>query len=259
MPVTTTAVLGDLHIPFHSRRAVDLTITALTDTKPDEIILNGDVADCFAVSRFIKLPEHMHQASFQSEVDGVAELFKTLRSTFPDAKITWIFGNHEYRLDCYLIQKAPELYGLRGLSLAEQCGALDCGISIVYSKTRESSIQVGQRLLIGHFDKISKHAGQTARLLLEQKGVSLIQGHSHRLGCSAKRLYDRDIIAYEGGCLCDRQPLYADRPDWQLGFSLLYKDSDSDFFHVDLVPIAEIRHARRTTAKLWCNGRIYQN
>ena len=120
-------------------------------------------------------------------------------------------------------------------------------------------MQIGNRLLIGHFDKVSKHAGQTARNLLEEKGISVIQGHTHRGGSSFKKLYDRDLVAYENFCLCDRNPLYCDRPNWQLGFSMLYKDEKSDFFFVEQHPIAVTQHARRATYKLFFNGRVYVN
>jgi len=67
----------------------------------------------------------------------------------------------------------------------------------------------------------------------------LIQAHTHRGGSFFKKVYDRVVVGYENFCLCDLDPPYVDRPNWQQGFSIVYKDLKSDLFFVEQHPITE--------------------
>jgi hypothetical protein len=44
---------------------------------------------------------------------------QVVRRTLPRSRITWIEGNHEFRLRKYLIERAKELYSLPGLSVPD--------------------------------------------------------------------------------------------------------------------------------------------
>jgi len=176
-----------------------------------------------------------------------------LRGHFPLAKIYWILGNHEYRWSRYIADNARPLHGLKGTTLAEQLDCAQHGIEVIDSGNKENSYLWG-KLLIGHFDRISKHSGYTAKLLLDDKSISLIQNHSHRGGSSFRRLYDRDIVGYENFCLCDRSPNYVDSPNWQQGFSLVYKDRESDFFYLEQHPVLGRVRNGRTTYQTFYNG-----
>ena len=56
---------------------------------------------------------------FKQEVEIGKSILRSFRRSLPRARITWIEGNHEFRLRKYLIQRAKELYGLSGLSVPE--------------------------------------------------------------------------------------------------------------------------------------------
>jgi hypothetical protein len=47
-------ILSDIHIPFHDDEALSLAIAEAESYRPDGIILNGDIVDFFAVSRWEK-------------------------------------------------------------------------------------------------------------------------------------------------------------------------------------------------------------
>lgn len=77
------------------------------------------------------------------------------------------------------------------------------------------------------------NSGYTAKNLVEEKGMSVIQNHTHRGGVSYKRDYDRLKVGVENFCLCDLNPPYCSIPNWQNGFSIITKDKKSDFFSIE--------------------------
>ena len=89
--------------------------------------------------------------------------------------------------------------------------------------------------MVGHWNIARKESGYTARALVEKLGISLIQGHVHRMGTHYKTLAKREIVGYEGGCLCNLNPTYLKRPNWQQGFILVY--FLDGFFQCQPVPI----------------------
>jgi predicted MPP superfamily phosphohydrolase len=250
--------MGDLHFRWQHDRAIELTLRVGDELHPDLIVLNGDLVDCWEISKFDKNPAHMEKGKLASELKATRDFLFGLRRRYPKARLVYILGNHEHRLALYIASRARELHGCEGMTLQEQLHLAELGVKLVYSGNKESSWLWG-KLLIGHFNLASMHSGYTAKNLLDRKGISLIQAHTHRGGSSFKRLWDRDIVAHEGFCLCDRSPAYVDRPNWQLGFLIVYKDRKSDCFSVEPHPIAEIVNGNKTALKTFFNGTFYVN
>lgn len=246
-----SVVFSDSHHPFHDQRAIGVGLDIAKDLKPKNIFLDGDIADCYLISDFNKDP--LVGLTLQVEIDSVYNFLLQVRNACPDSKIIYIDGNHEFRLKRYLIKNAKELVGLTRACSGEEPPALswpsllrfkELGIKHISSGRRESQYWHGSQLMIGHWDRVNKHSGYTAKNLLEDKHISLIQGHTHRLGSSFRtvRIGDgkhRVIAGYENGCLCDLNPEYVTDPNWQQGFSVVHKKRSSDRFYVQQIPIIE--------------------
>ena len=229
-------IASDVHIPFQDQRAVDLWFRFLEWFQPDRVFLDGDILDCWDISKFVKPVDLGFRIG--DEIDKGRAFLGRLRRTCPAAEIVYIFGNHEFRFDVYVASQARELSGLRGLSLEEQLDLDGLGIKAVNNHLREQSHLYG-KLLIGHFNRASKHSAYTEKLLIEDKGISLVQAHTHRLGTHYRRVYDGVIAGWGCGCLCDLEPRYIDRPNWQQGFLTVHKDPESDFFSVTVCEIID--------------------
>src|SRR5690349_5359735 len=102
-------VLSDIHVPFHDEEALRLAIEYGIEKKADTIILNGDIVDHFALSRWQKDPR---LRSFADEVHAGRTLIHGLRLAFPDAQIYWKLGNHEERYEAYMVAFAPDFIGV---------------------------------------------------------------------------------------------------------------------------------------------------
>lgn len=250
-------ILNDLHFPWACEPAITLALQVAKVLQPDRVIINGDLVDMWEISSFVKNPQWRDKAQLANEIIQGRAFLTKLRAMFPKAEIRYVLGNHEYRWMKFLATHAAELAKLRGLTLEEQldCDKLD--IKVVNSGNRESSWLWG-KLLVGHFDQVNKHSAYTAKNLIESKGISLIQAHTHRGGSFYKRTHDRDIVGHENFCLCDRNPTYVDRPNWTLGFGIVYKDLASDFFYYEAHPITEIEKGSKMTYRTFFNGEIFQ-
>jgi UDP-2,3-diacylglucosamine pyrophosphatase LpxH len=231
--------ISDLHIPFQDKTAVQLVLKFISQFKPDYVFLNGDIIDCWEISRFDK-PLFI-DSRLKDEICATVIFFDELRQASPNSRIIYIYGNHEFRFERFIAKNARELAGLMGLTLKEQLCVATFGIETVDSHQKENFYRFGQHLIIGHFNKVNKNSGYTAKNLLEEKGISVIQGHTHRLGSSYKRDFEGVKGGWEGGCLCDLNPPYIQLPNWMQGFITIHKDKKTDFFKVTPVEIIEGR------------------
>src|SRR6266581_4435683 len=218
-------IANDFQVPFHDERALLLFKMFLRRERPDWLILNGDFQDFWEISSYDHTPRTGKE--FEHEVEIGKSILRSLRRSLPRARITWIEGNHEFRLRKYLLQNAKELYGLPGLSMTELFDLKRLRIEYIpchemATKFTDNFIRAGD-LYVGHWDKVSKNAAYAAKVLVEEKGVSLLQGHTHRFGAHARTTVDgRVLLGIENFSMCARRQSYVSRPNWQLGFSAVY-------------------------------------
>lgn len=221
-------VLSDIHYPYEDEKAIKAALKFIESKQPDTIILNGDILDMYDVSSFDKSPDRVQ--SLQKEINKVTNLFKALRRIAPEAEIIFIKGNHEFRLERYLM-KHPELYSLDALKLPNILELKDYDI-----KYCDKYFKLGN-LKFTHGSIVRKFSSYTAHAELDKNDCSGCSGHTHRLGVCYKQTPSRYLAWYESGCLCDIHPEYVDDPDWQQGF--LYGYIDKDSFAVSIIPIVE--------------------
>src|SRR5256712_6585329 len=162
-------IANDFHIPFHDEKALLLFQLFLRRERPDWLILNGDFQDCWEISNYDLTPRTGKE--FKEEIQIGKRVLRSFRRSLPRSRITWIEGNHEFRLRKYLIQRAKELYGLSGLSIPEIFDLKRLAIEYQAchagaSKFADNFIRVGD-LYVGHWDKVSMHGGYAAKGLVE--------------------------------------------------------------------------------------------
>lgn len=221
-------VISDIHYPYQDDKAVKCVLHFIQNNDIDTIILNGDILDFYDVSSFDKEPDRIN--SLQREINITARLFKKLRDIKPKARIVFIKGNHENRLERYL-KKHPELYSLDVLKLPNLLNLKKYNIE--YS---DKGIKLGSLKII-HGDMVRKFSGYTARGELEKHDSSGISGHTHRGGVYYYKTPERYLAWFESFCLCDLNPEYVQEPNWQQGFLYGYVEKDS--FAVTPIPIVD--------------------
>ncbi len=226
-------VANDFQVPFHDERVLGLFKRFLKREKPVWLVLNGDFQDFWEISSFDLVPRA--GKAFWEEVRLGRGILRSFRRILPKARITWLEGNHEFRLRKYLLANAPELQGLPGLSMPDLFGLKDLRIEYVpchpdATRFTDNFIRVG-KLHVGHWDRVARQGGYAAKGLVEDKGVSVLQGHTHRFGAHARTTVDgRVLLGIENFSMCRRDVGYVAHPNWQLGFSVVYLDQATGQF-----------------------------
>jgi predicted phosphodiesterase len=102
-------LLSDIHVPYHNIQALTLALKYGLEHEVNTILLNGDIIDFYAISRFEKDPR---KRNFGHEVLMTRQFLATLRKLFPNAAIYYKCGNHDVRYDHYIMRNAPDLLGM---------------------------------------------------------------------------------------------------------------------------------------------------
>tara|TARA_R110000744_G_scaffold228339_1_gene346311 strand:+ start:4151 stop:5416 length:1266 start_codon:yes stop_codon:yes gene_type:complete len=121
---------------FHSEDcdlfALEVFIDVIKRTQPDYVVLNGDVLDFQSVGKWAKPPNRL--LNLQAEIDWTREnILRPVREAAPDADISFVIGNHEYRLVRFLADCSPALASLRSLSFSTLLGLDEFEISLVHN------------------------------------------------------------------------------------------------------------------------------
>lgn len=94
-------VLSDIHIPFQDVLSVETALEYADQIKPDIIVILGDLIDFYQISDFVKNPR---ERDTKTEIEMTRKFLTELRRRFPSADIYYKEGNHEKRLERYIIQ-----------------------------------------------------------------------------------------------------------------------------------------------------------
>ena len=162
--------LSDVHAPYEDKRALGLALDAMEHFKPHVVVVVGDLIDCLPVSHFPRNPERMLPGGLKGEVDYVGRILDRIEAP----RKLYIAGNHEDRLQRYLMDKAPELMAFtdipRLLELERR--------GWEYTPYKEST-------KVGHLH-ITHDVGSAGRYnvykALDTFQSSIVTGHTHRLG-----------------------------------------------------------------------------
>jgi len=219
------AILSDIHIPYHSQAAITAALDFCKKEKPDALLLNGDILDCFQLSRFVKDPRKRHFAEELRMFKEMLEIFeKTLK-----CKIYFKFGNHSERYEMFLFQKAKELIGVEEFELENIIKARSRGIEIIKDKriiqANGLNIIHGHEFSTGFFSPVN-----VARGLFLRGKTSALQGHSHQTSEHTESDMNGKITTtWSTGCLCELHPAYAPINKWNWGFCMVDLDKTTGF------------------------------
>lgn len=220
------AFLSDVHFPYHGVKAWNLTLDILSHLEIDSIILGGDIIDFEPVSRFVEHPQR--KLDLKPQIETSRRQLLRLRRAVGDIPITFMEGNHEYRMARYLFQRAPELVGIDALSVQELLRLRDSDLDISWID-RTQVLNLG-KLPVVHGDQIRAGYVNTARSIYQKIGSNLLVGHYHRFDRYFHRLYnDSTHGVWVNGCLCDLNPEYVFFPQWFQGFTIVEVAKNSMF------------------------------
>lgn len=230
-------VLGDMHFPKHCQRSLDIVLETISQLHPKQIILNGDTVDMLAVSRFPK--DIRHNYTLLDERAAYQSFLRDLIEVSNSAPILETHSNHsgngtDGRWFRYLSERLGELASLPDIQ--EKLSYENVFIGDFKEHVNHCDyVEICPDLIVTHGDVVRKNGGYSARGMIDKYYQSLIMGHTHRLGMTAQRLpgigskAEKQIYAWEMGCTCDLNPIYASAPNWQNGFGIIAVSDDGTF------------------------------
>lgn len=245
---------SDTQFPLHDQRTVTLWLNVLKKFKPDIVDFVGDIDNADPTGRWaagsaeelfynidMKNAEldDLEQIALKGIDAGGAkdtrEFVAQVRKIVPNADIKLHDGNHGWtRHEKYFLAKAPGL--MERISPDTLYGLTNSGVE--FHRYDDLPVKRFHDLYIHHGQAVSKHSGESVKADMDAWGVSLIRGHSHRVGDYHKtyELTGSRLEGYEIGHMMDEnKATYMNQRNWQQGFIYgLVTESD---YHMELVKV----------------------
>ena len=229
----TILLVPDCHRPYHDRRAWRLMLQVAREIRPSRVVVLGDFADFYTVSSHDKDPRRTIR--LELEIESARRGLDSLE--FIPHRY-FCAGNHEYRLERYLMTKAPELFNLvnvqdlfelkkRGWHYTPYC----------------ESLRIGKVNFCHDVGDAGGHAHVRAREAFEG---NIAIGHTHRMGiqyignASGKSRFGAMLGWLGDANSIDYMHRVKSKRYWQLGFGVGYMEH-SGTIHVQPVPIVDYR------------------
>ncbi len=196
--------LNDVHIPFHVSKAVEAAVRYGKERKAKTIYLNGDIFDFHVVSRY---PHDGSKLTYNQEIQYGREFLAYLRQEFPKADIIFKEGNHEERLEKYILSRAEALFDVDKINLRELCDFEKYGVQHVGD---QRLVKIGKLNGIhGHEYGGGNSPVSAARWLILRAKANTGCGHLHQTSeTSDNNINDELVVAWSVGCLCGLKPRY---------------------------------------------------
>lgn len=229
-------ILSDIHFPYYDKEALNAAIGYLRKWKPDCILLNGDVIDCYHLSRFERDPR---QRSFKYELDMLRLFVQKLNTLFPKTRIVFRCGNHELRYESHILNRIPELVELELFSFENVISAKQLGIEVVGNKR----IIMAGKLNIVHGHEFARGFAapvNPARGFFLKAKNNVLGGHHHQISSHQEQDINGNVTgAWSTGCLCELHPKYMPINNHSHGFATVENYGSS--FEVDNLQIIKGR------------------
>lgn len=242
---------SDFHFPYQNDRYVDLWFKVMKWFKPDVVDYLGDISDQDCYARFTDGRSNEFLNKFSKDEDSetfvpiiveqekqTRDFYIDTRKRLPDAEIFSALGNHDIRVFDYVDKKLHDHVGHVTPEALWDFGNL--GIDYIHynelPKKRFGDIHVH------HGVAISKNSAESVRSDIDSFGVSIVRGHSHRMGAYFKtmELRNETLRGYEIGHLTDvtsEGMSYTNIHNWQPGFAVAHIENGV-YPHIQLIHIS---------------------
>lgn len=222
--------LSDIHAPYQDNGLVRSAIRLIEKVQPNRVVLNGDISDFFALSRFNLGMERLDD--LQDEINMANSIREKVRTAAPNAQIIETEGNHDARLTKYILENGRALASLESLKPSNLFRYAELDIQWFPG----AGFLLRPEYLVKHGTKTGgSEVPNAARQEFQLAGISGISGHTHRLGKYTKGGYvQREWV--EQGCLCRTDPDYiVGKPNWTPGIVIGYYSTKTPSFLTELV------------------------
>jgi len=217
-------ILSDVHVPYHSETAVLAAVRWLKKQGLSGLLLNGDIADFYSISRWQKDPR---KRNFSAELEAVRGFVAWVRQEFPRIPIVYKLGNHEERWEKYIAEHAPELSEDPLMSLGQWLHLDEHKVELV---SDQRPVMLGRLpVLHGHEIRGGSPVSPAKGAYNKLKHTALIGHHHQTSGHCEPDMNHRETYNWSTGCLADLTPDYARFNRYNHGFAMVDVKKGGDF------------------------------
>lgn len=217
--MTYIPIISDIQYPLHDPKAVALAATIVADLGVDSVCI-GDELDNWQISRWCKGRKGEYDGQLGKARDGIGQVLKDLR-----VKHLTRSNHGNTRLESYLLG-APALADLPEYQY-EAFMRLDT-LGITFHR-KPFDVAPGWVAIHGDEGNLIQAAGGTALGIAKKWGVSVVCGHTHKLGLQHHHVsyggkVHRRIWGFEVGNLMAQDKasyLKGGAANWQQGIGVL--------------------------------------
>lgn len=239
-------ITSDPQIPFHDERLHQLSCGFAHDNQVSEWIELGDFLDLPLMSKYRKRPEW--SASLQESIDTGCRILKERAEAVPEARKRKIPGNHDQRAINWILDNAPELFGVRRAQIGppENYAVLDpdylmrseeVGWEVVGQEYPHTEVEILPDLIGIHGNFVRAGATNSVKQELIRRDHSVAQGHVNKLGVAAWVRYRKDgspfmVWGIETGMMGrvdGGMGFGGTTPDWCQGFVVIVVAEDGSW------------------------------
>lgn len=226
----SVGIIMDVHGPFEHKKRYANMLNCFSKVGLDALYIIGDFLDFYNVSRWGRHPSVIE--ALTDEIEWGNSALDQIDKTFSGIPKVFIEGNHEFRLENYILTNAPALYGVTEIKQLLKMNQRKNWRWVDYNNN--------QRTRVEGSDLWAKHDPGPGSVLMLPKnlGVSLVHGHTHRRTFAEHRTLDnRSLRVFSGGWLGDERKdkvfgYVKGHTLWQAGFIHTYiegKDFQESF------------------------------
>lgn len=239
-------IVPDTHGAKVSHDAISAMLADIGGLDPQEIILLGDHVDCGGHLAQHHVMGYVAETSYSYEDDLTAAhaLLDSIRKSAPSAKIEYIEGNHERRVETWCVTQTlrhkKDAEGLRKLYAPEfRLELEERGIPYFRQGEFYDGLPIPGVIRRGKcyfFHGISTGRNAVARTV-DQLAANCVFGHTHRAQSELTRKIGSGVIgSWNPGCLCELQPLWMHTAptSWTHGYAVQLVTQDGDFLHLNI-------------------------
>jgi len=231
-------VLPDCQVPFHDRRAIAAVEKYMAEYKWDEYINLGDFLDFDQISKFNEdsfrnIEGRRLRGDFYTANEIILRHQAILQQNNPKCKMTFLEGNHEYRVERF-IDKFPVLEGL--LEVETNLMFKELGIKYVRCYSKGEIYKIGKAYFHHGLYATQNHA----KKMVDNFGVNIFYGHVHDVQSYTKVAFGKNktLVGHSLGCLCTYEQSYIGKnpKNWQHAFAVFHFQPNG-FFNYYVVKI----------------------